>query len=32
MRNPTATPEERRKKYHEIEMMYRPDLDYADDF
>lgn len=30
--NPTATPEERRKKYREIELMYRPDLDYADEF
>lgn len=30
--NPEATPEERRKKYHEIELMYQPDLDYDDDF
>ena len=30
--NPTATPEERRNKYREIELMYRPDLDYADEF
>ena len=30
--NPSATPEERRKKYHEIELMYKPDLDYDNDF
>ena len=30
--NPTATPEERRKKYHEIELMYDPDKNYDDDF
>ena len=30
--NPDATPEERRKKYHELEMMYQPDLDYDDEF
>ena len=30
--NPDATPEERRKKYHEIEKMYQPDLDYDDEF
>ena len=28
--NPEATPEERKKKYHEIEMKYRPNVDYAD--
>ena len=28
--NPEATPEERKKKYHEIEMKYRPNIDYAD--
>ena len=25
-------PEERRKKYHELELMYKPDLDYDNDF
>lgn len=30
--NPNATPEERKKKYHEIELMYRPSLDYDDEF
>lgn len=30
--NPNATPEERRTKFHEIETMYQPDLDYDDDF
>lgn len=30
--NPEATPEERRKKYHEIEKMYQPDLDYDNEF
>ena len=30
--NPNATPEERRKKYHELELMYKPDLDYDNDF
>lgn len=30
--NPDATPEERRKKYHELELMYKPDLDYDNDF
>lgn len=30
--NPNATPEERRKKYHEIELMYQPDLNYDNDF
>ena len=28
--NPEATPEERKKKYHEIEMKYRPNVDYVD--
>ncbi|MBP2025742.1 M3 family oligoendopeptidase [Peptoniphilus stercorisuis] len=30
--NPNATPEERRNKYHELELMYEPDKDYDDDF
>ena len=30
--NPNATPAERRKKYHELELMYEPDLDYDNDF
>lgn len=30
--NPDATPEERKKKYHEIEKMYRPNLDYDNEF
>ena len=30
--NPDATPEERRKKYSEIERMYEPDLEYDNDF
>jgi len=30
--NPNATPEERRKKYHELELMYEPDLEYDNDF
>lgn len=30
--NPDVSPEERKKKYHEIEMKYRPDLDYDDEF
>jgi len=30
--NPNATPEERRKKYHELELIYKPDLDYDNDF
>lgn len=30
--NPEATPEERRRKYHELEMMYEPDKNYDDDF
>ncbi|MDO5062213.1 MAG: M3 family oligoendopeptidase [Peptostreptococcaceae bacterium] len=30
--NPNATPAERRQKYHEIEKMYRPDIEYDDDF
>ncbi|MCY7007136.1 M3 family oligoendopeptidase [Fusobacterium simiae] len=30
--NPDAIPAERRKKYHEIELMYQPDLDYDNDF
>lgn len=30
--NPTATPEERRNKFHEIEMIYQPDLDYDNEF
>ncbi len=30
--NPNATPAERRQKYHELELLYRPTLDYDDDF
>lgn len=30
--NPEATPEERRNKYHELELMYEPDKNYDDDF
>ncbi|MFQ9333307.1 MAG: M3 family oligoendopeptidase, partial [Finegoldia magna] len=30
--NPDCTPEERKAKYHEIELMYRPNLDYDDEF
>ena len=30
--NPDATAEERKAKYHEIELMYRPNLDYDDEF
>lgn len=30
--NPQATPEERRAKYHELELMYEPDKNYDDDF
>ncbi len=30
--NPNATPAERRAKFHELEMMYRPYLDYEDDY
>ncbi|WP_036728184.1 M3 family oligoendopeptidase [Peptoniphilus mikwangii] len=30
--NPNATPKERRQKYHELELMYTPDLDYDDDY
>ncbi len=30
--NPEATPEERRKKFHEIEKIYQPDLDYENEF
>lgn len=30
--NPDATPEERKVKYHEIEKMYRPNLDYDNEF
>ena len=30
--NPNATPAERRKKYHELELMYKPDLDYDNAF
>ena len=32
MKNPNATPAERRKKYHELELMYKPDLDYDNAF
>lgn len=30
--NPQATPEERRVKYHQLELMYEPDKNYDDDF
>ncbi|MDO5095973.1 MAG: M3 family oligoendopeptidase [Peptostreptococcaceae bacterium] len=30
--NPNATPAERRAKFHELEMMYRPYLDYEDEY
>ncbi|MGO1581131.1 MAG: M3 family oligoendopeptidase [Peptoniphilaceae bacterium] len=30
--NPTATPEERRKKFHELEMMYDPNIIYDNEF
>ena len=30
--NPTATPKQRREKFHEIEMKYQPDLDYDNAF
>ena len=30
--NPELSPAERRKKYHEIELMYQPDLDYENEF
>ncbi len=30
--NPEASPEERRKKFHEIEKIYQPDLDYENEF
>lgn len=30
--NPQATPEERRAKYHQLELMYEPDKNYDDDF
>ena len=30
--NPNATPEERKAKFHELEMMYQPDLDYDNEF
>lgn len=30
--NPEATPEERKTKYRELELMYQPDLDYENEF
>ncbi len=30
--NPGASPEERKAAYHEIELMYQPDLDYDNEF
>lgn len=30
--NPDATPEQRKAKYHEIEKLYRPNLDYDNEF
>lgn len=30
--NPDASPKERKAKYHEIEKMYQPDMDYDDEF